>query len=802
MKKFALACILFTSLSISAQDAPQKCTAFRPQVLGQYLVTKQTADNLASSAYGQNGTNTNKYWDAYSDRAANPLYASPNTSSPTGKSLKFNEKVRIATIKGEFAQVFVENKPGAQDYPNISDDITVKGWVPMKNLLLWNSCPTNENNIYRKALIMHNIDMTVNAELGYISDHPDPAKATSSQEISPSMKFHYIMKEEKHSSGTRYLLAATSQMDGYSTAVLEGWVTENTFTPWNQRSCLEPTWNEDDVNYFKNKGIRAGVFVGKQYSEELFRDTMFRVNYGAENKIKQYSTRFRMDPYALRYPLLDHERSSETKTFKITAFGSPNGDLETPDMSIGNRPDDGRRAREEYLKAKSQYNIIVVIDGTRSMKEYFSTVADAIRQANDYFKTNENVNVKVGAVIYRDYTDGAENVIEYQSMVSPADVSIENFLKNIGRNNYGASSSSSDKTMTEAMYLGIKTALDHEKMGYSPKNANMVFIVGDCGNNPSDNKIKEEELLELCIKSQVQLFSFQVLNKNEPAFNEFNVQLTRLFNKYIRYLYEGTPVRWVAKGDGVGIRSQLGNFYASEIQRGQAGEQLSTSKLDTLIRGAFRNFRNAVDEQKRLLIKPMASTKNASNALNEVVLRRILGKDYDIVAMANSMLGFSAYTRMSNEDGRQFWKPVVLLSSDELKDLIDKLRPLQQAAKTSVYDDAARQKYVRAISAIIQSMTGMSADRIDKLSTDQVTRIIGGLNVSTPMLRGDQNDKVYTLSDIKNPSACPDDEFKRMLNQISVKISDLMRLSEGGSFKYVFEENGQKSYWLPLEMIP
>ena len=99
-------------------------------------------------------------------------------------------------------------------------------------------------------------------------------------------------------------------------------------------------------------------------------------------------------------------------------------------------------------------------------------------------------------------------------------------------------------------------------------------------------------------------------------------------------------------------------------------------------------------------------------------------------------------------------------------------------------------------------MTGMSADKIDKLSTDEVTRIIGGLNVSTPMLRGDQNDKVYTLSDIKNPSAGPDDEFKRMLNQISVKISDLMRLSEGGSFKYVFEENGQKSYWLPLEMIP
>ena len=52
------------------------------------------------------------------------------------------------------------------------------------------------------------------------------------------------------------LLANQSKMDGDVTdQVLEFWVPTQSYVPWNQRSCLEPTWKIDDVEYFADKDI-------------------------------------------------------------------------------------------------------------------------------------------------------------------------------------------------------------------------------------------------------------------------------------------------------------------------------------------------------------------------------------------------------------------------------------------------------------------------------------------------------------------------------------------------------------------
>jgi hypothetical protein len=84
-----------------------------------------------------------------------------------------------------------------------------------------------------------------------------------------------------------------------------------------------------------------------------------------------------------------------------------------------------------------------------------------------------------------------------------------------------------------------------------------------------------------------------------------------------------------------------------------------------------------------------------------------------------------------------------------------------------------------------------------------VTRIIGGLNVTTKILRGEQDgQKIYTLAEIKNRQACPDQDFKRIVRSMSRKIDDLSTLSSNSTFKYKFTQNGKVSYWLPLEYIP
>ena len=793
MKKISLISMLalMTSALGFSQSLPSKCIAFCPQELNKSTIYKSKTDELAKNNYGQNGASTNKYWDVYSDRCNNVVYKGPSISSgTTGKTLKFNQKLRIAEVKDGFARVYVENRPGGVNYPQLSSDCKAVGWVPMDHLLLWQSCPTNDVGIYRKALIVRNIDQKRDQSFGRISQSPDVNDTTGDKAVKSSIDFHYIMKVAGTKSTPRYLLAKYNKLSGTTDQVLEGWVSENTFTAWNQRSCLEPNWDEDDVEYFISRNEQAWL-----YEDSKLTSKTQPWSYGQKNSENQPTTQYRMRPRSMRFPLHDKENNRED-IFKITAFGAANGELGQQSVAI----DDSREKREKYLNEASHINVIVVIDGTRSMGKYFSAMAKAVQDATSYFQND----VSVGAVIYRDYSDGEANVIEYQKVTKPSDAGLQSFLKNVGRNGYGATSSSRDNTNHEALYLGLKTALDYKKMGYSPKNNNLIFVVGDCGNNPNDKSVSKTELLAMCKETSAQLFSFQVLNQDKQAWDDFNTQLTDLFIEHMAYMYSslnaGVKVNWRPVKNGMSIRSNAKeHFYVSEIHRGQPGVELSEGELTALIQDSYKVFRNAVEEQKNVienagsgLIATDGDKDMRTISIREDFLKRRLGSDYKAIKDANAMLAYEGYAKKDDGQNHDYWKAVVFLSSEELVELIKKLEPLKAAVKVNSYGSQERANYVKAVAGIIQSMTERSAEEIEQLSTDEITRVIGGLNASTPMLKGKQNDKTYTLSDIKNASACPDADFKKILKRMESKIDDLSALPRGTNFKYCLTQNGEK----------
>lgn len=807
MKKifFALTLSMY-ALYGNSQTLPSQCTAFRPAIVNGRTIYRDNLKNLESSNYGQNSATTDKrHWDVYSDRCNNIAYKDADKTSGEAGRLKFNQEVRIAEIKNGFALVYTEKRKNLS-WPSISSSTTCHGWVPMENLLLWTSCPTNEYGIYRKALIVRNLDQKRDKSFGKISEHPDINDESHVSPLKSSINFHYIMKEVGEGDNTRYLIARYNTIsDGTITdQVLEGWVSRNSFSAWNQRSCLEPNWDEDDVNFFTDKGDKAWL-----YEDANFISKTQAWTFGQKNSENQEETQYRMPPRAMRFPILDNDTKKDDN-FKITAFGAANGELGRQMVTM----DASREATEKALQQTNHINVIVVIDGTRSMGKYFNVMSNAVKQATQYLEGE----VSVGVVIYRDYTDGEENVIEYHKMAKPNDASLHNFLTNIGRNNYGASSSGADKTAHEALYLGLKTALNHSLMGYSPKNSNLVFIVGDCGNDPNDKKISQNELLEMCKESEVQLFSFQVLNLEKPAWENFNTQLTDLFVKHMRNMYSTEKsvgsVTWKPVKHGLGVRptdKDKKRLYVSEMHRGQTGVELSEGELTDLIRDSYITFKTAIEEQKVIIERFGAgvmatdsteATGEKGTSITEEFLKRRLGKDYNDVKNANALLAYNGYARKNDGLEHDYWQAVVFLSKTELEELVAKLNPLAIAARTNTYSTEDRNNYVNAITGIIQSMTERSAEEIAKLDENEITRIIGGLNVSTPMLKGKQGSKTYTLSEIKSPKACPDEDFKRIVHRMSTKIDNLSKLPKAKDFKYSFEQNGVRSYWVPLEYIP
>ena len=63
---------------------------------------------------------------------------------------------------------------------------------------------------------------------------------------------------------------------------------------------------------------------------------------------------------------------------------------------------------------------------------------------------------------------------------------INSFLDTGG--NYGIQSSNKDTTLEEALYYGIDFALN--TLDFKEGESNMMLVVGDCGNDKNDTKIR------------------------------------------------------------------------------------------------------------------------------------------------------------------------------------------------------------------------------------------------------------------------------------------------------------------------
>ena len=164
--------------------------------------------------------------------------------------------MRIAQIQGNYALVYSEPKVGLQ-YPLISELAECKGWVPMNHLLLWQSCLANDRGIYNKALLCVNLEAkNTSGALG--AGYLNPDRKGKSIPLTTDMNFYFIMKQENDMA----LLAIQNRVDGsMSDQVLYCWVPERSFVPWNQRSCLEPTWEREDVEYYAAKHEQVKIFA-------------------------------------------------------------------------------------------------------------------------------------------------------------------------------------------------------------------------------------------------------------------------------------------------------------------------------------------------------------------------------------------------------------------------------------------------------------------------------------------------------------------------------------------------------------
>ena len=781
---------------------PKKCDAFRPDILYSSMLTDRDAKTLAksrdyfqkTSARGENGK---EYWIVYSDRNENPAYDSPG-SRKVITSLKFNEKVRIAQIQNGYALVYAEPKEG-ETYPRISGDAVMKGWVPMENLLLWNVCPVNESGIYYKAMLCANLDENMNDRMGRLYLNPGNMDQFSSMSI--DFRYYFVMKTEDD----LVLLSYQNTMNGLTDQVLYGWVDKNSFVAWNQRSCLEPTWEIEDVEFFSQRGVKANIYDQKRMDAEskaswiTFEKKKSTVNYDPHM--------YRMDGSALRYPILDDNSSD---VWNLSTFSAPGGK-----GAINVITDAEKKASErpkEVLEHLKNINIAIVIDGTTSMQPYFPAVRDAIKEVNLYL--SEKMQAKVGVLIYRDKADG-QYVSEMVPFTSPDNQKLADWLLKGGV--YGIKSSGRDKNYEEALFYGIDTALD--SFNFNPEESNVMFVVGDCGDSGDYPEIDEQRIIDKLVEKNVSIMGFQVRNGSDSAFPLFNDNLCDLIQgslqmKFSRLSEEVQVTSKLKKDEYVfsnNAQSMEGDLYIGSHRYVQSTkEPLSVNELKSQITNSVSRIKQTVDHQMEIVndmtngvvpANPFPIWGKNTNVeitgpqLDQRWLEAKVGKQtMDLLRQSNTAVSFRGYSpKRDRESERDFYKTVIFISQQELNTLMIRLTPLHEVANRKGND---RTPYVNALKALVQSMIPNISDaEMNAMSQDQIMGMVAGLNASTMTLGG------RTLSEIASSQAVNATEYQSIIKKFDRQYLKLQKIQKS-PYKYVRESNGAKYYWIPTDDLP
>ena len=501
---------------------------------------------------------------------------------------------------------------------------------------------------------------------------------------------------------------------------------------------------------------------------------------------------FRLDPNIRRYPLLDNDRKG--KFYKITAFAHDKG------LSVTNtqmKAAEAERMLLESLDKLRTVNIILVIDGTQGMEKYFDAALEAIRRASEYFG-KENRKVQAGVVIYRDYTDG-QYVTEYLSMRNAKDVSISDFLRKGGK--YGVKSSANDATDTEALYKGLEVALDANKMGYSPDNSNLMFVIGDCGNDPSDSRcLSQDEITKKCVDNRIQLLPFQVRNIQSLADNLFRKQMgdivvSNMKQQYsklgsgIKLEYEDDKDGWDAKFDV----AKESTFFIGGMRFAHNNQELDVSRLYALVMSTSNKF-NAVVENQESKLSPSVITNEAISSIDENFVKgRIGAAELKALRENKYLMAFEGFTPQKSHNERDYYKPVIYISHKELNALMDQLKPVLDAAQNQSDN---RKPYVDAMKGLVRSMLpDISESEMNKMDNTEVMNRIMGLNVRTNALES------HSIIDIQSEQKVTKEQYDNLISQF---LEHYKKLETIRSTKYAFSttQNGDRWYWIPAEDLP
>lgn len=154
-------------------------------------------------------------------------------------------------------------------------------------------------------------------------------------------------------------------------------------------------------------------------------------------------------------------------------------------------------------------------------------------------------------------------------------------------------------------------------------------------------------------------------------------------------------------------------------------------------------------------------------------------------------MAFNGEVSIQSPNGHDYWQPIVYISDDEFQQLLERLKPVREAAAKG-----DRKPYVTAIKALVRSMVpDITEAEMDAKDVKEIMNLVAGLNIKTGSLSG------YTLMQIQDENLVKKKDFDGLIANFNSKYDKLTKIN-GNKYPFSVQRKGTWWYWIPAQDLP
>ena len=783
-------------------------------------------------------------WLVINDRANNKTYIDPDENSSVKKVLDFADYFYVAEEKAEWLRIIKCRKPSELKIPKGSA-VEDFGWVRKDKMLLWRSGLLHERTrINQKAFLLNKADdinhiINGNKDVADIYLTPNGTEKLEGKSI---YEFYFIMKKE----GNRYLLSKEVELntlDLEKSNPLVGWVRSERAADWNTRIAMEPNYikpafeeRKSKSDIFRLVGYKdAGGASLHAKSGAIKTDQIY---WDKDPVITDASKMSEEDPFrykgtVVRFPLLNATESF----YRTGVIGEitirPQGGVMEAFSKVDELDWSGIISEINKLeKAKDNFNVFFVIEGTKGMAPYKSSIIQTINKVNAALI--DVPNVRWGASIYRDALEVEDEKI---FSISPLNVSQAEMISFVENSTFD---SWQDNDSWTSLYYGIQQSV--LEGGFNENHTNIIFVIGNNGDYYSDRARREmakadnhktlrdkAALTDVLSRLNANIIAIQPNHNNDRESTAFGktmssiivehakkqYQLYTRVNDYIPDLPLSNP--YMPDLDESNDVSLEGGAIYGRIVIPNKGSMQTQEDVASVINGAckeiylktnafYTTLSDLFDKGSALEMDGEEGGPNSGEITGPLArtLLKLLQKDE-----ANMQDNLAKLVRQKYVLYTEVYMPkkittaryttttyVMFMPERDLAEYINTLDELANALNETT--DRQRQVLYETMVSLANKFSGNTQkSKIDRMLFSELQAYMQGLEAEWNI---ETISKDFALGDIFNPRKMSDAEIESFATRIVQKRNDLKKIQRLGSdYEFAYNTGENTYYWIPIE---